>query len=372
MKNNREMPYYFSLYLDIVRFCAAIAVYLDHISSFPFTKDFFWYRLGSYGGIAVIVFFALSGYVIAYVTSSREKTIYQYASARISRIYSVVIVSIFITLIFDNIGLTLNPDFYEIKKVMHKAQSIDGYIASVLFVNEYQIFNFNGISPGSNGPYWSLSFEVTYYLIAGLFIFTRKFIALPIIIILLFIAGRTISVLFPIWCIGYLLYFVNYKNTNRKLLYFGFISSVFLISIIPNLAYYMPKDNFGFNFPWGRGPFNRNIIKDYLTVLFFAVNIICAREILSGIKIVNIKKTESLIRWLGSLTFPLYLIHFPSIALFASISPFEAESASNAAFVSALTFSLVIIATPVCDKLKCKIKDSFAFISNIKFSRSAY
>ena len=79
-KNDAQMPIYFSLYLDIVRFIAAIAVFLDHISSYPFTKNLFWSPLGSYGGIAVIIFFVLSGYVIAYVTSTREKTLFKYAS----------------------------------------------------------------------------------------------------------------------------------------------------------------------------------------------------------------------------------------------------------------------------------------------------
>lgn len=364
-KNDVQMPIYFSLYLDIVRFIAAVAVFFDHITSYPFTNKIFWPALGRYGSIAVIIFFVLSGYVIAYVTSTREKTLFRYASARISRIYSVVLMALLLTLVLDNIGLILNPDFYSIQKIMWKPQSIEGYISSLLFLNEYQVFNFNGISPGSNGPYWSLSFEVTYYLIAGLFLFTRKKMALPLIIIVLFLAGRTIAALLPIWILGYLLYFITFNNINRTLLYVGFALSVVLIAKSPHLASLLPTDNFGFSFPWGRGPFNRNLIIDYLPALFFAINIICTREILKNVNIETNKLAKSFIRWLGSLTFPLYLVHFPALAFFASISPWGNETVSHVIFISLFTFLIAIIIVPISDIFKSKIKNKLLSLSTI-------
>jgi peptidoglycan/LPS O-acetylase OafA/YrhL len=360
-KNDPQLPLYFSFYLDVVRFIAAVAVFLEHISSYPFTKNVFAASLKGYGGIAVIVFFVLSGYVIAYVTSTRKKTLAKYAVARISRIYSVVLIALLITFILDNIGMFLNPDFYSIQKIMWKPQSMDGYVSSLFFINEYQIFNFNGISPGSNAPYWSLSFEVTYYLIAGLFIFTRKAIALPIILLVLLLAGKTIAVLLPAWLIGYLLYFVTLKNVNRIVLYVCFILSLLFLVELPSLTKMLPKDNFGFSFPWGRGPFNRNLIRDYLTVLFFSVNLICAREMVkTKISKVN-KNTKSFIRWLGQLTFPLYLLHFPALAFFASLSPWSNETLSHVFFISLFTFLLAIAVTPLSNKFKNYLKNSLVF-----------
>ncbi len=359
------MPLYFSLYLDIVRFIAAVAVFLAHISSYPFTNKIFWSPLGYYGDIAVTIFFVLSGYVIAYVTSTREKTLFRYASARISRIYSVVLIALLLTLILDNIGLILNPEFYSIQNVMWKPQSVEGYISSLLFLNEYHIFNFNGISPGTNGPYWSLSFEVTYYLIAGLFLFTRKKIALPLIIIILFLAGRTIAVLLPIWILGYLLYFITFKNINRTILYVCFVFSVSLIAASPYLASLLPTDNFGFSFPWGIAPFNRNLIKDYFPALFFAINIICTREILKDINVEANKHAKSFIRWLGSLTFPLYIVHYPVLALFASISPWGNETVSHLIFISLFTFLIAIIVLSISDIFRNKIKNRLLSLSKI-------
>jgi peptidoglycan/LPS O-acetylase OafA/YrhL len=175
----QDMPYRYSLYLDVLRFLAALAVFLDHLSIHPITKDLIWHRLGAYGSIAVTIFFALSGHVIAHVTATRERTLARYAGARIARMYSVVLVALAATWMLDNLGMALNPDLYAMQRIMWKPQSLEGYAASLLFINEYQIFNFNGIVPGSNGPYWSLSFEVTYYAIAGLCLFAPRTIARP-------------------------------------------------------------------------------------------------------------------------------------------------------------------------------------------------
>lgn len=356
------MPHLFSLYLDLISFIAALAVFFGHLVKFPFTENVFWPPVGAYGVIAVTIFFVLSGYVIAYVTHTREKSFASYASARISRIYSVVLIALLVTLLFDNIGLALNPDFYSNQTVMRKPQSIEGYISALFFVSEYQVFNFNGIAPGSNGPYWSMSFEVTYYVIAGLVLFTRRMISIPCTVFILAVGGQTIAALLPLWLIGYCLYFMSIDGLNRKLLYAGYLVSMMLVIATPAFAYFLPRDNFGFEFPWGRGPFNRNLIQDYLAAIFFSLHLFCAREIFKNLEPGFKGNLESSIRWLGSLTFPLYLIHFPALALFASISPWSRTSLVNALFISILTFIIVIISTTLSDKLKHTIKSKLIFL----------
>lgn len=162
--------------------------------------------------------------------------------------------------------------------------------------------------------------------------------------------------MFPIWLLGYLLYFVELRKINKNLLYAGFILTVFLITLTPYLSNHLPKNNFGFYFPWGRGLFNRNLIEVYLTALFFSINLMCVREILKITYFKINKNIEVTIRWLGSLTFPLYLIHYPALALFASISPWAKDSINNVVFISLLTFIVIVIATPISDSFKRKIK----------------
>ena len=98
----------FSLYLDLLRFTAAVAVFLDHLTPTPSQPSIRatggLARVGNYGELAVAIFFVLSGYVISYVTSTRETTVQSYAVSRISRLYSVVVPALVLTFAFDTLG----------------------------------------------------------------------------------------------------------------------------------------------------------------------------------------------------------------------------------------------------------------------------
>src|SRR5260221_2156295 len=195
----------FSLYLDVVRFLAAAGVFLAHLTREPFTSNILKID-PAYAQFSVMAFFVLSGYVIAHVTSTKETSLLVYAGSRLSRLYSVVILALLLTYTLDTLGAYINPNFYAIKGVLYKPPSWEGYVSSFFFVNEYQVFGFRGIAPGTNGPFWSLSFEVAYYVIAGLVLFSRPKIYLPVSFCILFMAGRTITALLPVWLLGFFLY----------------------------------------------------------------------------------------------------------------------------------------------------------------------
>jgi peptidoglycan/LPS O-acetylase OafA/YrhL len=170
---------------------AAFSVFLEHVASYPFSRptptsthpllSFF----GSYGHSAVIVFFVLSGYVIAYVVSTRERTAWAYSVNRISRLYSVVLPALALTCAFDALGQWVNPYVYASRTVLWKPASWQGYTSSLFFVNEFQAFDLNGAVPGTNAPFWSLSFEATYYIVAGLVLFAPLRYALPLALVVL-------------------------------------------------------------------------------------------------------------------------------------------------------------------------------------------
>jgi hypothetical protein len=58
-----------SLYLDFARFTAALAVFLHHLLQ----EQYLGFDVRVPGRTAVIVFFVLSGFVIAFVTDGRER-----------------------------------------------------------------------------------------------------------------------------------------------------------------------------------------------------------------------------------------------------------------------------------------------------------
>ena len=85
-----------SLYLDVLRFGAAFTVFLAHYSVQRISGGFFWPSF-AYGHTAVLVFFVLSGFVIAWVTETRERGLEDYVLSRAARLYSVIIPAFIIT-----------------------------------------------------------------------------------------------------------------------------------------------------------------------------------------------------------------------------------------------------------------------------------
>jgi peptidoglycan/LPS O-acetylase OafA/YrhL len=76
-----------SLYLDLTRAAVALIVLLSHCWLVLFPN----YPLHWPGPAAVIVFFVLSGFVIAYVTDGHDRTLGQYALNRLARLWSVAL-----------------------------------------------------------------------------------------------------------------------------------------------------------------------------------------------------------------------------------------------------------------------------------------
>lgn len=346
-----------SIYLDFVRFLAAIGVFLDHLSKTPLTDDVLSRKIDGFGGVCVIIFFVLSGFIIAYVTSARESAWFEYVISRVSRLYSVVIIGLVLTFLFDFSGMLIDPNLYSIKRILYKPVSFEGYISSLFFVNEFQIFGFGGISPGTNGPFWSLSFESTYYIVAGLILFLPYRLSIPFAILILYLAGETIAALLPVWFLGFVLY---HKGGNFRLKTLAaiclFFISIVIIFFIPIYSYKFPNDNFGFNFPWGRGGFNRNLVIDYIVASVFSLHLIACMNLMHALPTLFIR-LKSLIRWLGSITFPLYCIHYPALCFFRAVSPWSPSSLSNMLFISISTLIIVILITPGCEYLKYSIRN---------------
>ena len=192
------MPPALSLYLDLVRFAAAVGVLLSHLALSPFSERALWWGLGQYGDAAVAVFFVLSGYVIAFVTAERETDGRRYAIGRMSRLLSVALPALAITAVCDALLAAVQPAFYARPEVSGSVGLGLGYLASLLFINEWRVFGLGAVFPGTNSPWWSLSFEATYYLVGGLFLYFRRGWWFLLALLVLVLAGRTVIAMFPL------------------------------------------------------------------------------------------------------------------------------------------------------------------------------
>ena len=187
----------FSIYLDLVRFVAACMVYLWHSNQRSIVEANV--PFSGYGHSAVVVFFVLSGFVIAYVVDTKETDARRYAAGRLARIYSVVVPTLVITLILDTVGRTLDPTLYGFP-YDHFALRL---IASLLMLNEVW---FVSITAFSNAPYWSVAYECWYYVLFGLAMFAPPRWRWPLVLVLALALGPKIVLLAPIWLSGVWLY----------------------------------------------------------------------------------------------------------------------------------------------------------------------
>jgi peptidoglycan/LPS O-acetylase OafA/YrhL len=311
-----------SLYLDIVRPAAALIVLLSHVGN---QLNLF----ASAGVQAVDVFFVLSGFVIAHVTESRERQPDVYFISRAARIYSVAIPALLLTAILDSIGLRANAAAYA-GPFQPLAPGI--LIRCVLFINEqWTTHRF----PGSNSPYWSLGFEVWYYIIFGLWIFTpRRWRWVATMGALAFI-GPKVGLLFPLWLIGVGLYRICNKPLKMELLtgWVLFTVPLFLL-VVYQLLPHPPMQPF-VNIMPSVSRF-ASLGQDYLVGLLFSVHLI-GFAVISGVFASSLDKHARTIRWIAGATFSVYLAHLPIMTFLIAISPWQVYSPWMVAFLVTAT-----------------------------------
>ena len=191
-----------SLFLDAVRFFAAFVVFMDHYAGSRISGGLF-YQLTTFGGEAVDVFFVLSGYVIGYATDTRERSARVYAINRAARIYSVAVPALILTFVLDRIGLSLKPDLYLANLNFRSGDEIWQFASALVFINQiWWAYS----SPGTLLAYWSLGFEVWYYVIFGVAAFASGRWRIVGVAALLLLVGPKIVAMFPLWLMGLIAY----------------------------------------------------------------------------------------------------------------------------------------------------------------------
>jgi len=144
-----------SLYLDLLRLLAALAVYLFHVSYFAKVRI---PLIGNLGSEAVIVFFVLSGFLVT-AAGMRQANLEQFVQSRLSRLWSVCLPALLLTLMVDLAGQYISLLSYHPMQPYSLFKWVASMAINALFLN--QIWNLS-IYPGTNGPFWSLSYEFWY------------------------------------------------------------------------------------------------------------------------------------------------------------------------------------------------------------------
>ena len=191
----------FSVYLDLVRFLAALAVVLMHMRQFRLVSIPGSEHLTLLGREAVMAFFVLSGFVIAYTTHRRQPGALDFTIARAARIYSVALPVLLLG--FLCAFLSQGPHVPGMDKSYQLAKPWFYIPFHLLFVGD--LWNLSDYPPWL-APWWSLNYEVWYYVLFGVALYVRRPWRLPAVALVLAVMGYKLWLLLPIWLAGVALY----------------------------------------------------------------------------------------------------------------------------------------------------------------------
>jgi peptidoglycan/LPS O-acetylase OafA/YrhL len=257
----------------------------------------------------VILFFVLSGYVIAAtVDRKRSHGLREYTLDRLARVYSVAIPALILSSI---LLIVFGINGHEQETSYPK--EILNLLVNIPFLGQIW-WEMN--LPFQNGPYWSLCYEAMYYVAFGLFTYlkgAKKWISLFLFSIFI---GPKILILMPCWALGAMAYYSRDKiklKTSTAL----FFAAIFPIIIAVSLHSYefgikvrnwIPDITGNYYSLLG---FSDYFVADYVTAMIVAINIYAMRYV----RIKWPQNLQALIKNGASMSFTLYLMHMPFIFL---------------------------------------------------------
>jgi len=326
-----SLPHAFSLYLDCCRFLAALLVVASHFSPYGVIvpgSGHWWLGLGRE---AVVVFFVLSGFVIAYTTERKNAGLRDYWVARATRIYSValpVLLLAFAAAAFLVLsGRASLHAYYQLAKPWL-------YLPlHLLFMGELWTIS---EPPPLLPPYWSLGYEVWYYALFGAAFYLRGKRRLAILGSLLLLAGPKLWLLLPVWTAGVLAWHWQKRHTlARPLALFGWCATLGLFFAFKASGLDVALRAAALaHWPFPGLPLKSadRFLADYLVCVLVVANFLCARSL--GLR--ALQHLERPIRWLASYTFTLYLVHALVMWLWLALYPHRASNALDVGMLVAL------------------------------------
>lgn len=295
--------------LHLIRWLSAVVVVLGHtlmVDRYIFGRgpiDNVYRYIASNHHAAVIIFFVLSGYLISfgskkYLTTDAVTPLKLYVVDRWSRIYSVLVPGILLTLVADQAiryffpAVYLNPSIFP-----------QDYFEVRLLSNVFSLQGAWGhrIQLGSNSALWSIGYEFTFYILFAVYIyfgkqFYRSIAFWLISLLFLLVRGPLIMWYMLLWLMG--VFAQHFAHPCRNKHSIGFLAGLLLMIFIFN--HFLIRENL-FNLPY--------FVNDFLfaipVALLFSFDF---RNIVPGfLKAFNTS--------LANFSYTLYVTHLPVLFL---------------------------------------------------------
>lgn len=326
----------FSVYLDLARFIAALLVVVSHFQQHgvlgaPFST------LSNYGRESVMVFFVLSGFVIAYTTEHKNQTARAYVLARCARIYSVALPVLLLAFVVAAFAASLgvaSADAYP----LHKPWL---YIPlHLLFAGE--MWNLAETPPWLL-PYWSLGYEVWYYVLFGVLYYLRGGVRVLAAAAVLVLVGPKLWLLLPVWMSGVWLY--HWQQTHaieRRVARIGWGLTLLLLAAFKAVGLDHALRMLGialWPFPALHLGSADRYLADYVVCALVLANFACAR--FAGFE--ALARLARPVRKLAAHTFTLYLSHYLVIYTWLAFYPHDTSSVVDIAALSMLIALVTVV-----------------------------
>ncbi|MEW6022748.1 MAG: acyltransferase [Pseudomonadota bacterium] len=341
----------FSLYLDLTRFVAALLVVLAHYLQYGIVNGNLAGVVPNMGREAVVIFFVLSGFVIAYVTESRVTTAREYVAARCGRIYSVVLPTlVFAWLLASVMGL---GGVYQLAKPYI-------YIPlHLLFLG--QSWTLSEVPP-LLAPFWSLCYEVWFYVLFGVIYYLKGWRRIVVAIVVLGVMGYKLWLLLPVWISGVVLYHLQQRLVlTKSAARLGFVVSLSLL-VLYNLAgaELLLRKLASASWPFSSLPLAsaERFLGDYVVCVLVLANFLCARFAdLSGLL-----RYGTHIRTLASYTFTLYLSHMMVVLAWQKIFSHTNGTLYAMAGLTAAIGMVTIVLAQITERRKATFRQPFDWL----------
>ena len=298
-----------STYLNVLRFLTATGVVLFHFRDKDFGPAWLTGFFPSQGQSFVVVFFVLSGFFVTML--AEQKSLGEFALDRMIRIYIVALPILIVTSVLSAVAPSISTtDEYEFA-LQHPAAT---FFLNLSFLSQsWWLY----VVPFVDGPYWSLPYEVFYYVIFASFTYASGWRRWALLAVICLIAGPKILLRFPCWIVGALAYKYRGASTN------GWAWAILAPIVLFASFRFGLKDasnhlNDYLMFEGDatlRGLFPEGFIRHWFVAGAFAVHIwgVC-----------SIKQNFPAIvsRWadqLAGMSYSLYLLHMPLLYLLAAI-----------------------------------------------------
>ena len=316
-------------WLDVARGASALLVVAGHcraaffppLSSIasPTLIELMFYAVTSLGALAVMAFFVLSGFLVggSVIRAGERFRLSDYFTARLCRLWVVLVPALLLTLAADSITARTAPDvlagafFQQWHSGPDPAAtfslSLNTFIGNVAFLQKIAVPVF-----GTNGPLWSLSCEFWYYVIfpfVAMGLRPTSRLSLPIAATFAFAtvyfmpAGMLQG--FCVWLMGVLAFVVSRRLQRPVQRIWIVLSCVLLV-----LAIAYDKS--------GRVQLMIGIDTEYVIGVAFSVVVVCIARLDASTAAVGLRNLVLRVGGMLSRTsYSLYLCHFPILVLIA-------------------------------------------------------